>query len=714
VRQVTQRLRDGRIAVVEVPPPELRPEGVLVAVRSSLLSTGTERKKLEDARKSLLGKARSRPDEVRKVVEKARSEGLAETVQAVRTRLDRPGELGYSAAGVVTAAGARVSDLLPGDRVACGGGGYAVHAEIDYVPANLAVRIPEGVDFDAAAFATVGSIALHAVRQADVRLGERVAVIGLGLVGQLAGQILRAAGCRVVGVDLSDELVSRALRDGAADAAFSRGELGTTLPPDAGGCDAVLVTAATSSSDPVTLAAELARDRARIVLVGDVGMDVPRGKYYDKELELRMSRSYGPGRYDQEYEERGLDYPIGYVRWTERRNMAAFLELVAGGKVDVEPLISERVAIEDAVEAYERLVASSPSPLGIVLRYPAEPEPAPVAPAPARRVEQSAATVGVIGAGSFASRILIPGLAAAGFELRAVASAKGLSARSAADRFAFERAASVDELLSDEAVDCVVVATRHGSHAALASAALSAGKAVFVEKPPALTNEELEGLRRVRAESGRVLAVGFNRRHAPFALALRDHVRRPDVPFQLLYRVAAGRLPPDHWLNDPDEGGGRLLGEGCHFVDFACWFADAPPVRVSATLGPDQGRRLASAQSFTVTLGFADGSLAAIVYAADGAQAVGKEYVEAHAGGRSGVLDDFRLLKLLGPGARTLRERRRDKGHRAQLLALRRALEEGAQPLPDPLDSMAATLAALRSAGAGEAVELPSAAADGG
>ncbi|HWX10154.1 MAG TPA: zinc-binding alcohol dehydrogenase, partial [Gaiellaceae bacterium] len=398
MKQVAQRLKDGKIEVLDVPVPELSDTGVLVDVRASLLSAGTERTKVETARLSLLGKARARPDQVRAVVEKARREGIAETVRAVRAQLNQASGLGYSAAGVAIAVGSRVTDVAPGDRVAIGGGDYAVHADIDHVPGNLCVRIPDALGFDEAAFATVGAIALHGVRQTEATIGERVAVIGLGLVGQLAGQILRAAGCTVVGVDLSAGLVARALESGAADVAYARGDIDAErLPHDAGSCDAVVVTAATGSDDPVRLAAALCRDRGRVVVVGLVGMQLPRAAYYDKELDLRMSRSYGPGRYDVEYEERGLDYPVSYVRWTERRNMAAFLGLVASGKVDVGGLITERVPVDQAPAAYERLLGAEHSPLGIVLNY--GPTPLPPAPAHATAAPVRSLVTGVIGPG---------------------------------------------------------------------------------------------------------------------------------------------------------------------------------------------------------------------------------------------------------------------------------------------------------------------------
>jgi predicted dehydrogenase len=698
VKQVTQRVRDGRIEVVDVPTPELTPDTVLVDVRASLLSTGTERAKVETARKSLFGKARARPDQVRQVVEKAREDGLRETIDAVRLRLDQPSSLGYSSAGVAAAVGDRVRGIAPGDRVACGGADHAVHAEVDRVPGNLCVRLPDAVSFEAGAFTTVGAIALHGVRQAGVAIGEQVAVIGLGLVGQLAAQILRAAGCRVLGVDLSAALVGRAVETGAVDVGWPR----EAVPREAAGCDAVLITAATRSSDPVELAAELCRDRGRVVIVGDVGLDVPRAAFYEKELELRLSRSYGPGRYDREYEERGLDYPIGYVRWTERRNMEAFLELVAGGRIDVSFLVSQRIPLEQAADAYERILSADESPLGIVLT--SEPNTVePEQPRPAQAVSPSSAlTVGVIGAGSFAGRVLIPGLRDAGFALGKVASAAGLSASAAVERFGFAGVATTDEIVEDPSLGTVAIATRHSSHAALATRALRAGKAVFVEKPPALTEADLAEVAQARNETGLPLAVGFNRRFAPLAHAMRDHLGGTGDGVEVLYRVNAGLLEEGHWLNDLDEGGGRLLGEGCHFVDFACWLAGALPDRVECTLRPERGQSLAAAQSFAVTLSFANGSVASILYSAHGARSVGKEYVEAHRAGRSALLDDFRSVQLVGNG-RTRRSslRSRDKGHRAQFAAFRQAVDGNpSYEPPDPLATMAVTFAALRVASA--------------
>jgi predicted dehydrogenase/threonine dehydrogenase-like Zn-dependent dehydrogenase len=710
LKQVAQRLRDGRIEVLDVPPPSLAPEGVLVDVRTSLLSAGTERNKVKVGRQSLIGKARARPDQVRQVMDKARADGVRETVKAVRARLHQPTGLGYSAAGVVLEIGARVSDLSSNDRVACGGADHAVHSEIDYVPANLCVRVPAGLGFEEAAFATVGSIALHGVRQADVRIGERVAVIGLGLVGQLAAQLLHAAGCHVTGVDTHSDLVEHAASIRAVDAGYARTELGEgILPAEAADCDAVIITAATSSTDPVELASRLCRDRGRVVVVGAVGMDIPRATYYEKEIDLRLSRSYGPGRYDREYEERGLDYPIGYVRWTERRNMAAFLDLVSAGKVDVSALISDTIPIEQAPRAYEELVTSDRSPLGIVIEY------APTDEANGRRTHSVAVAqraeapadplaVGVIGSGSFAQRVLIPGLKAAGFKLVSVASRNGLSAQGAAESFGFARAATPDDVIADPGVGLVAIATRHDSHAELATAALRAGKNVFVEKPPCMSHSELVELEETARSTGRLLAVGFNRRHAPLATELRDHVAGRGAPIEILYRINARSLPPDHWLKDPMMGGGYLIGEGCHFIDFVCWLVGDLPARVSCALRGEDGGPTASASRFTIVLTFVDGSVGTIVYGTGGSSRVAKEYIEAHSGGRSGILDDYRSLMLLDGRRRRRRGGRSEKGHRRQFVNMRTKLEgDEVSIYPDPLKTMAVALMAIRAAESGKA-----------
>ena len=698
MKQVSLRLRDGRVDVFDVPPPMGTPYSMLVDVRASLLSVGTERSRLAAAREGLIGKARARPDQARQVLVKARNDGLRDTINAVRTRLDQPTSLGYSAAGVVMSVGARVRGFAPGDRVACGGGDHAVHAGVVSVPGNLCVGLPDAVPFEAGAFATVASVAMHGVRQADVRIGEGVAVIGLGLVGQLTGQILRAAGCRVVGIDLVESLVEKARQLRSVDLAYNRDALERLgIPARAADCDAVIVTAATRSADPIELAAKLLRDRGRVVVVGDAHVEVPRAPYFEREIEIRFSRSYGPGRYDREYEERGLDYPIGYVRWTEQRNMAAFLDLVAQGRIDVGGLITGRMPVERAAEAYERLVTGADSPLGIVLEYNSVGDVGTTSPATTPGPVTSNPRVNVVGAGSFAQRILIPNLVREnGLTLGVVASAKGLTAKAAADRFGFAGVATPEQAVGDPDAELVAIATRHGSHASLAEAALRAGKAVFVEKPPCLTGEELEALRVARAQSGRPLIVGFNRRFAPFALALRDHVREPGAPIELLYRVSAEPLAPEHWLNEPEEGGGRLVGEGCHFIDFARWVIGTRAVSVACVAAAPAGGSVASAQRFVVAINFADGSVATIIYGVGGSHATPKEYVEAHSGGRSAIVDDYRTLTMYDRrGRRTRRVAKQDKGHSAQFGSLLRELGGTGRVELDPLESMATTLEAL-------------------
>ena len=700
----------GRIEVVDSPVPRLAPESVLVSLRASLLSPGTERRKVLTAQQSLLGKARARPDQVAQVMDKVRSDGVRETIAAVRTRLEQPNPLGYSAAGVVIAAGELARGLAVGDRVACGGGGYANHAEIDHVPGNLCVRLPADVSFEQGAFATIGAVALHGVRQAELSLGENVAVVGLGLVGQLAAQMCKAAGCTVLGVDLDEQLIAETQSERTIDFGATLGA-GAEL---ADRWDAILVTAATTSSDPLKLAAVLARDRARVVVVGDVGLEVPRAPFYDKEIELRLSRSYGPGRYDRNYEERGLDYPIGYVRWTERRNMQTVLSLIEAGRLDVERLIRRRVALENAPQAYAQLAQRRGSPLGILITYGEQARPGPEAP-PAREARAAArstvldrAKIGVIGAGSFAQRILIPGLAKAGFELREVASQTGTSAASAASRFGFARAATVEELLQSDECGSIAIATRHDSHAELAVRALDAGKAVFLEKPACLSIEQLRALSGTVRERRAPLAVGFNRRHSALARTMKAHFVPGSGPLAVLYRVNAPRLPEGSWINDPESGGGRLVSEGCHFVDFVCWVIGQLPTTVSCVARTSDASPLASPQSFQISLSFADRSIATILYVDDGSEALAKEYVEVHGRERSARLEGYRRLDRWHrrEHIRTTR-RRADKGHMAQFVAFKSLVQGEIEPEPPSyLETMRATLLAAQSLCTGQTVVL--------
>lgn len=723
MKAIIQSYSGGGPEVAEVPPPALAPGGILVRTAASLVSAGTERAMVELAAKGLLGKARDRPDLVRQVIAKVRRDGVAATVETVRRRLDVPVPLGYSSAGTVVAVGEGVSGFRAGDRVACAGAGYALHAEVAFIPRLLAVALPAEVAFEAGAFTTVGAIALQGLRLSGAELGETVAVVGLGLVGLLTVALARAAGCRVVGMDPDAGRCRLAEAIGAAAATTDPAAfLARCLAATGGrGADRVLIAASTRGSEPVALAGEVARDRGAVVAVGAVGLELPRKPYFDKELAFRVSRSYGPGRYDPDYEEKGRDYPVGYVRWTENRNMEAFVALLAEGKVDVAPLISHRVPIAEAARAYALLTGGGdeePS-LGVVLLYPGEEEVvvAPAAPGTPAFHPRSAATpattasatpsapiaLGVLGAGQFAAGVLLPALARLpGVELRGVCTASGVRAHHAAKRFGF-RYATTDEaaLLADPAVTAVVVATRHHLHARQVLAALRAGKDVFVEKPLCLTAEELAEiaaeLAARREATGRdpLLQVGYNRRFAPMVGRLADHFAGAGEPLLLDCRVNAGYLPPEHWVHDPEQGGGRIVGEVCHFVDLLSHLAGGPPVRVAARALPDGGRY--RDDNLVATLEFAGGSLATLTYAANGDSALPKERLEVLGGGRAAVLDNFRRLDLYAGGRRrTVRSwLRQDKGHRGELAAFVAASREGSPP-PIPLaELLAVTRATL-------------------
>jgi predicted dehydrogenase/threonine dehydrogenase-like Zn-dependent dehydrogenase len=696
MRQVARRLRDGSLELVEVPEPSATAGHVLVEVAASVISAGTERATLEAAEKGLLAKARARPEQTKQVIDRVLRDGARATFEFVRQRLDELGPLGYSASGRVIEVGERVTGLAPGDRVAIAGGGLANHAELDVVPQLLCARVPGAVTDEDAAFSTLGAIAMHGFRRSEAAVGSTVVVIGLGLVGQLATRIALAAGCSVRGVDLDPRLIE--LAESAGARALTRAEAVPALESSA---DAVLICASTSDDDPIRLAAQVAKDRAPVVVVGDVKMNLPRGPFYDKELDLRLSRSYGPGRYDPAYELHGHDYPEGYVRWTERRNMEAFLELVAAGRLRPGELVTHRFGIGEAQRAYEAL--KSDRPVAIVLSYPQRAPAAVTVPAPARsprhrRAPHAKPRFGLIGAGGFATAKIIPGLIEAGFEPARIASASGLSAESARQRFGFEAAAAGPGAIIDATdLDLVVVATPHHLHAAQVCAALERGLAVYVEKPLALDWEGLDAVRRALAASEAPLFVGFNRRYAPAALELK----KLSGPRVMAYRVNAGRLPPEHWTNDLERGGGRLKGEGCHFVDFLCDQAAADPLTVTATgFASDPALARAATDNFSLQIRFADGSVGTVNYAADAPNGPGKERFETSAPDTYAVIEDFRGGAVWsGRRKRSIGGRKQDKGFRRQFELIRRVID-GEQPAPPPdgyLLSTMATLAAARS-----------------
>jgi len=715
MRQLIQSYRTGEMKVEEVPGPAVRPGGVVVRTVRSLVSAGTEKMIVDLARKSLLAKARARPDLVRKVIDTARKQGIANTLRKVQTKLDTPIPLGYSSAGVVVEVGESVHEYRVGDRVACAGAGYANHADYNYVPRNLLARIPDGVGMEAGAFATVAAIALQGVRQTQPSLGERVAVLGLGLIGQLTVQMLRANGCRVLGFDPNPARARLAEELGAHAGVAEDLEAAALRFSDGEGMDAVVVAASSPSSGPLEQAGEISRLRGRVVVVGLVGMEVPRSLYYRKELDLRMSMSYGPGRYDPDFEERGFDYPIAHVRWSEQRNLQAVLDLVADGRLRVEPLVTHRFGIERALDAYE-LISSGREPyLGVLLEYGADDEkPEPVAPSLRLRTEPRAKDrlgIGLVGAGGFGQSVLLPALkAAGGNEPIAIASAGGSTARRIGEQYGFRVAtSSADEVIGDPDVDVVFVLTRHDLHAPLVVRALEAGKHVFTEKPLALSREELDAIAAARAGARGDVMVGFNRRFAPLVAKLQEHFRGRSHPLVMSYRINAGLIPREHWVHDPVEGGGRILGEACHFVDLLHALAGAPPVRVFAECIAG-GARFRGDDNVVATLRFADGSVGTVTYTAAGDDRVAKERLEVFGEGGVAILDDFRSLEL-ARGGRTRSERaaNQDKGFTEEMRRFLAAVRAGG-PMPirfeESLASSRATLAIVESLRSGAPVDL--------
>jgi predicted dehydrogenase/threonine dehydrogenase-like Zn-dependent dehydrogenase len=713
MKQLLQNIRSGKTTIAEVPVPTPPPGMALVKVSASLVSVGTERMVVEFAEKSLAGKARSRPDLARQVLDKARREGLASTIRATFNRLDQPMPLGYSSAGTIISLGEAMEGFKTGQRVACAGGGYAVHAEYNLVPRNLLTPLPGEVDFEAAAFTTLGAIALHGFRLAETQVGESLAVIGLGLLGLLAVQIATAAGCKVIGIDLDPRRVALAQGFGVQAVTRKQAEASVLAFTFNLGADAVLICADTPSNDPVELAGAIARNRGKIVATGAVGLTLPRKIYYEKELNFINSRSYGPGRYDAAYEENGQDYPSGYVRWTEGRNFQAVVELLENGKLNVAPLISHRFPIERAGEAYAVITGKKKEPfLGVLLTYPGltgTPEPARVHFGEPRQTN-APVKLGVLGAGLFANATLLPAIKKqAAIELVGIASMSGLHAQHSGEKFGFAYATSADEqILDDPQINTVAILTRHDTHAGLVLKALKAGKNVFVEKPLAIHAGQLKEITDALAvDDCPLLAVGFNRRFAPLAAELSRFLRERSEPLHAHYRVNAGLLPLNHWAQDPAVGGGRIIGEGCHFVDFITFLVGAAPVAVTAHGLPDGGKYREDNISMTFT--FPDGSVGVVDYLANGDKSFPKERVEVFCGGSVAVLEDFRRLEMVQNGHRRAMKTALDKGWAGEWAAFTEAIRTGGEPTI-PYEQLIgvtrATFAAVESLRSGAKVEV--------
>ena len=686
MKQVQQNYRSGELMVADVPAPRVRPGAILVGTNVSLISSGTEKQLVDLAKASLAGKAIARPDLVRQVMRNVKRDGLRATAEKVLAKLDAPIPLGYSLAGEVLEVGRNVSGYAVGDRVACAGAGLANHAEYNVVPKNLSVRIPSGVSDEDASFVTLGAIALQGVRQAEPTLGERFVVMGLGLIGLLTVQLLKANGCAVLGYD-PDMARANLARELGADVVATTGLSEAVMGFSGIGADAVILTASTKSNEPINTAAEISRLKGRIVVVGMVGMAVERELFYRRELDLKLSMSYGPGRYDPSYEDAGNDYPPAYVRWTEQRNMEAFLDLVAAGRVTPQKLITHRFDIDRAEEAYGMMDGREPH-LAMLLNYPQDLKPPqrqlPCSGQRQRRAIEGTARVGFVGLGSYAKSVLLPAIRKVpGVSFTHVATSTGISARNAGERYGFtSMATDPAHVIDADDTDIVFITTRHNTHAELTVAALEAGKHVFCEKPLALDAEQLHAVVAACSRSLGILTVGFNRRFSPLLLKARDALRTRSAPLMMMYRVNAGEVPNDSWIQR-EEGGGRIVGEICHFVDSLAFLSGSVPIEVQAVKTGDQD------DAVSILLRFADGSTGTIVYATLGDPSVPKEYIEVFSRGMVVQLTDFVRLDITRGGRTRTTKSAQDKGQKALIKAFL-AAARGETDAPVALDQMAA------------------------
>lgn len=717
MKQVTQTLRTGVVEINDVPVPALTDKFVLVRNSTSVISAGTEKTKIDMGKKSLLQKAKARPDLVKQVLNKIRTEGLQKTLQTVNSRLDSPSPLGYSCAGTVVAAGGLVEGIQPGDRVACGGADYANHAEYVAVPKNLVVKIPANVSDEEAAFTTVGSIALQGVRLAEPLLGETFLVVGLGLLGQIAVQLLKANGCNVIGTDLDPALVARAEGFGAVGVPNGSDAASLCNALTGGhGVDGVLVCAGTSSNAVIEMCGAVTREKGRVVVVGAVRMDIPREDYFKKEISVVISRSYGPGRYDPFYEENGNDYPLAYVRFTEQRNMETFLSLVSQGKLDIKSLITHRFSVEEAANAYQLIEGAKTEPyLGILLQY----SPKPLDAGISSRISVNPAAVkgdkvklSFYGAGNYATASLLPPIQASGkASFSGLVTASGRSAQGVAKQFGFGFCAGDYAELLQSDTDAIVITTRHDTHGVAVRDALKAGKHVYVEKPMAMSVFELAEIHQAYAGCGRAqIMVGFNRRFAPATRQVIEHFAGVKSPLVVNIRVNAGFIPANHWIQDPQVGGGRMIGEGCHFIDLASALVSSNVKTVYAVGSSKAEKSALLNDNLCLALTFENGSVANITYTADGSKAMAKEYIEVFGGGRSAQIDDFKEVVLYSGESTTKRNKLgvQDKGQKHMIVAWLNGLQSG-NPCVEYaclMTTSLATVMAVESLGLGMALAV--------
>ena len=720
--QVIQNYKTGELKVDHVPEPTLLPGGILVRNVYSLISSGTERTTVETAQKSLIGKAQSRPDLVKKVMGVAKREGLLSTFRLVKNKLDTVVPMGYSSAGVVVAVASDVDEFAVGDRVACAGQGYASHAETIFVPRNLAVKIPPSVALEDAAFSTLGAIAMQGVRQAQPMVGEKVAVIGLGLIGLITVQILKASGCIVAGFDVNTDACSLAMELGADHALLINENYLSIIEKitDGYGVDCTIITASTKSNEPIVLAGDITRNKGSMIIVGGVPADVPRSPFYEKEIDVRFSRSYGPGRYDPSYEEKGLDYPYGYVRWTENRNMQSFLQLAADKKIDLKKITSHRFKIEEADKAYQLITGKAKTNerfIGILLEYEHRREISPqkeffvneyigtASPIPAVRI-------GFIGAGNFAQNYLLPILKKnKRVILSTVSTSKGLTSTNVAKKFKFVNATTDNnEILQSKDIDCIFIATRHHLHTPYVIEGIKQGKSVFVEKPLALNFVQLEDLVTASKSYNARIMVGFNRRFAPAIIETKKFLSKKIQPCVITYRVNAGFVPREHWIQDPVEGGGRIIGEVCHFVDLLSYLIGSNPIKVYADVVTSTRDDLMGKDNASIIFKYRDGSIATIIYTASGDKSFPKERIEIFNENSVAVIDDFRKVTFTRNGkTKTFGGSKQDKGYTNTLNGFVESVVMGSElpiSLQESINCTIATLKILESLTIGRPVDI--------
>lgn len=687
MKQVIQNFKTGELYVDEVPRPALSDGMVLVENKFSLISSGTERGTVKVGKASLIGKAKQRPDLVAQVIQNIKKEGLKATLDKVKTKLDSLKALGYSTSGVVMASMDSSGVFKPGDRVACAGQDYASHADIVCIPQNLVVKIPDNVSFEDASFTTLGAIALQGVRQADPKLGENICVIGLGLLGQITTQILKANGCRVYGIDLSKDLVELAKKSSGADEALLRNDenLHSSLNnfTNGYGFDKVIITAAAPSNDPIELSAIISRKKGQVIIVGAVKMDIPRDPdFYRKELELKMSCSYGPGRYDVSYEEDGNDYPYAYVRWTEQRNMEAFLGLISQGLIDLKPLSTHIFNIEEAEKAYNIVLGITKEyHIGILLKYDNEIQEKSKTKYSLLNNVTKEINVGFIGAGSFAQSYLIPHAKSYGVSLDTVVTTKGITAKNVAEKFSFNNTSSdAEDVFSNNNINTVFVATPHNCHSLYVIKALEANKHVFVEKPLAMNYEELDAVKKAYQNNNSKLMVGFNRRFSPVAVAVKKEFMNVGEPIFVNIRVNAGFIPKDHWTQNKSLGGGRIIGEMCHFVDLMQFFTESTPVKIYADCINTSNSKLKPDDNISITISFENGSVGNLVYLANGDKSLSKELIEVFGGGKVGRIHDFRYGEIY-KNNKMSKLKLDGKGHKQEIFTFLDCLKTQSSPI---------------------------------